>query len=185
MIQHLLIISSSKIAQNTVDISQEGCKELEVWWRFKKTSGEVRKVARRSELLATSILSSKLHFGGILVKKWMKQETDEREITVVSIKAGVFQWYQHVQNISKKGTKSKTLHVQDETNLFHRSVIAWSRKYDHYLFQKAIGKLRKTLRSSSQATTLLSERQFMSVSCMVFITLPSELRHFDDLIKKD
>ena len=61
---------------------------------------------------------------------------------------------------------------RDKTNLFHRLVMTLRRKYTQHLFQKATGKLQQTLRLSSQATILLSERQFMPVSCMVFIILP-------------
>ena len=73
---------------------------------------------------------------------------------------------------------------RDKTNLFYRPVIAWRRKYNQHLFQKATGKLRKTLRSSSQATTLLSKSLFMSVSCMVFITLPKWVASFWRFHKK-
>ena len=60
---------------------------------------------------------------------------------------------------------------QDQTKLFHRSVISRKRNFNQHSFKKATGKLRMTLKSSSQATILLSDRQFMAVSWMVFITL--------------
>ena len=60
---------------------------------------------------------------------------------------------------------------QDQANLFHRSVIARRRSYNLYSFKKATEKLQKALRLSSQANTLLSDRQCTSVSWMVFITL--------------
>ena len=60
---------------------------------------------------------------------------------------------------------------QDQANLFHRSVIERRRSYNLYSFKKATENLQKASWLSSQANTLLSDRQCTSVSWMVFITL--------------
>ena len=68
-----------------------------------------------------------------------------------------------IGNITSDDDTIWWLDRQDEINLFHRLVIARRKNFNQDSFEKATGKLRKTLRSSSQATTCLWGMVFTSL----------------------